>query len=79
MVSQDPDIVISSSDCHAVVSRYRHLPDGSIMCERACNAEELEADAIAVIAAQRTPFMLGSHAPCPPEVAAQAVWPDDPT
>jgi hypothetical protein len=79
MPSQDPDIVISISDCHAVVSRYRSLPNGAISWECACNAEELEADAIAAIAAQRTPFTLGAPYPCPPEVAARAVWPERPT
>ena len=78
MPSPDPDIVISIFDCHAVVSRYRPLPNGSLSCECACNAAGLEADAIATMAAQGTPFTLGAPYPCPPEIAARAVSPDRP-
>ncbi len=78
MLSQAPAIVISISDCQAVVTRYRPRPDGSITCESACNTAELEADAIAVITANRAPFTVGTHVPCPPELAARAVWPDTP-
>ncbi len=78
MSSPDPAIVITLSECHAVVSRYRPLPNGSLSCECACNAAELEADAIAAIAALGTPFALGTPYPCPPEIAARAVWPDRP-
>ncbi len=70
-------IVISISDQHAVVGRYRQTPDGALTWERATNAEELEADAIAAVVATLTedaPFLIGEHHPCPPELAARARW-----
>ncbi len=70
-------VVISISDQHAVVGRYRQLPGGAVMWERATNAEELEADAIAAVVATLTedaPFLIGEHHPCPPELAARARW-----
>ena len=76
MLAQHPSVVISVSDCHAVVSRYRSLPDGALTCERACNAEELEADALAALVAQPTPVTCGGHYPCPPDLVVRAVWPD---
>ena len=74
MLAQSDDVVISVSDCHAVVSRYRQLPDGSVTCERAVNAEELEAEAVVAIVAQGGRFGSGEHCPCPAELAARAHW-----
>ena len=74
MLSQADDVVISVSDCHAVVSRNRQLPDGSVTCERAVNAEELEAEAVAAIVAQGGRMGSGEHCPCPGALAAQARW-----
>ncbi len=68
------EVVISVSDCHAVVCRHRQLPDGSVTCECAVNADELEAEAIAALVARGGPFMLGEHAPCPVELAERARW-----
>ena len=76
MLAQHPSVVISVSDCHAVVSRYHSLPDGTLTCERACNAEELEADAIVALVAQDRPVTCGGSYPCPPELVERAVWPD---
>ena len=67
-------VVISVSDCHAVVCRHRQLPDGSVTWECALNADELEADAIAALVAHGGPFMLGEHVPCPSELAERARW-----
>ena len=79
MQRYSPDIVISFSDCHAVVCRYRQLADGSVSCERATNAADLEAAALAALATQDQPVLLGTHCACPPQVADQAVWPAVPT
>jgi len=70
-------VVISISDQHAVVGRYRQIPDGALTWERATNAEELEVDAIAAVVATLpadAPFLIGEHHPCPPELAARARW-----
>ncbi len=74
MVPPTPAVVISASDCHAVVCRYRPLPGGALVCECAANAEALEAEAVAALATHDQPFSLGVHYPCPPELAARAEW-----
>ena len=74
MLPQANTVVISVSDCHALVCRYRELSDGSLTCECAVNADELEAEAIAALVAQGAPFILGEHCPCPPELAERARW-----
>jgi hypothetical protein len=76
MQADTPDVVISIAANHAVVSRYRHLPGGSISCERAQNAADLESAALEVIATQDQPVLLGREYPCPLHIAAQAIWPD---
>ena len=74
MLTQPEEVVISVSDCRAVICRYRQLDDGSRICECATNAEELEAAAIEAIVAAGTPFTLGQQYPCPSELADQAHW-----
>ena len=74
MLPQDGSTIISISDCHAIVCRYRQLPDGSVVCECAANAEDLEAEAIVAVVAQGRPFLIGAHYPCPPDLAARAQW-----
>jgi hypothetical protein len=79
MLAADATVVIRLTDCHAVVSRYRALHDGSISCERATNAEALEPAALEAITGQDQPVLLGAHYPCPSDVAAQAIWSDGPS
>jgi hypothetical protein len=74
MLPHDQMVVISLSDCHAVVSRYRQGPDGSLRGECARNAAELEADAINSLVARGAQFIGGAAYPCPAELAARAEW-----
>ncbi len=74
MLAQDNQVIISVSDCHAVISRYRRRPDGTLVCERATNAEDLEGAAIRAVVAQGTSITTSTHYPCPAELARQAQW-----
>jgi hypothetical protein len=74
MLLLDRMVVISVSDCHAVVSRYRRQPDGSLTCECARNAAELETEAIVALTTLSTSILIGTHHPCPAELAARAEW-----
>ena len=70
----ESEVVISVSQQHAVVSRCEPRTDGAIICRRAINAEELEGEAISVVARSNLPFVLGTQYPCPPQLAARAHW-----
>ncbi len=74
MLSPEERVVISVSDCHAMICRYRTLPYGTVSCECATNAEALEAAAIEALVAEGVPFEIGGHHPCPDQLAAQAEW-----
>ncbi len=74
MLAQENEVVISVSDCHAVISRYRRLPNGQLVCACAGNAAELEGEAIGVVTADEQPFRSGAQLPCPPALAGKAHW-----
>ena len=74
MLPQDETVVIAISDCRIIVCRKRELPDGSLTFECASNTDELEADAIQVVAADGRPFVSGQHYPCPEDLAGRARW-----
>ena len=73
-MDSDTEVIISVSECHAVVSRYRRRPDGMVVCERATNAEDLEGAAIRAVVAQGTSITTSTHYPCPADLARQAQW-----
>ena len=70
----ESEVVISVSQQHAVVSWCEPRTDGAIICRRASNAEELEGEAISVVARSNLPFVIGTQYPCPPQLAARARW-----
>ncbi len=74
MSHTNEDVVITVSDCHIVICRRRKLSNGSISYECAWNAEELEADAMNVLAKGGQPFMAGQEFSCPKELAERARW-----
>jgi hypothetical protein len=74
MLSQDQAVVITVSHCTVVICRRCTLPNGSISYECACNADELEHDAMLALAESGEPFMTGQEFACPPELAHRARW-----
>ncbi len=74
MLAITQEVVISVSDSHAVVCRNQEGSDGSVTCECAVNAEELETAAIGAIVASSLPFTPGCQYNCPPELAERAEW-----
>jgi hypothetical protein len=74
MTPPDQRVVITVTDRHFVVCRRRELPQGSISYECARNADELEAEAMLVLARRGQPFMTGQEFTCPPELAKRARW-----
>ena len=69
-----PIIVVDKGRC--IVARYRRLMPYEYGIERAANWRELQDDARAAVAAQVGAITEDGHFPCPPELAARAVWPE---
>ena len=68
-----PIIVVDKGHC--IVARYRQVAAYKYEVERAANWPALENDACAAVEAQVGAITEDGHFPCPPELAARAVWP----
>ena len=74
MLPQDQAVVITIIDSHIIVCRRRELSHGVLSYEPAQNAEQLEDEAMLVLASNGHPFQTGEEFPCPSELAARAWW-----
>ena len=66
--------MITVSAQRIIVCRKRTLTSGSISYECARKVDELEDEAMLVLAQRHEPFMSGQEVSCPPELAARAQW-----
>ncbi len=64
-------------DRHAAVSRYVWSTPDDVTIEHAINWEELEPQAIEAVQAQGGTVNQDLTYPCPPDLVAQAWWPEE--
>ncbi len=74
MLPHDHRVVITITERHIVICRRRELSQGSISYECARNAEDLEGEAMVVVAKGGQTFRTGQEFACPPTLAARAEW-----
>jgi hypothetical protein len=74
VIPQDGRVIIAVRRRRAQVARYRQIGAYWYEVEIAQNWQALEAAAVAVVEGQIGAIVEDEDYPCPPELAAQAVW-----
>ena len=49
MLRSDTSVVVSSAAGHTVITRYRHLPNGALVCERMPTDSAPDSDMLVVV------------------------------
>ncbi len=75
VVPADKREFIQTTKGRAIVARYRQTSKRRFEIQYAANWEALESEAAEAVEEQGGSVADEGHYPCPPELAAQAIWP----